>query len=322
VAAAGMPAVSVNGTPVTVGVHGVDTNYEWTFRGIDNSVVQLADAPPGTPNSPLTGADTLDVTYGGNYPYGATAEDAGEIAANEIWERVFEEPNVLDRDVADAMAAAYLERAITTYQAVTYETLQTGIHPGQTQTITCTERNLSGTFMVTDVETYDIGSKTPMVKRRVRAIGGTTILGSWRDVARAWGGRRTGSTSSVVINSSTTGTSTAGIYVDLGGSRNISPARSAGYVPVVDYRLYTATASYGGRVRAQTWAKTSGVSSTVRLYNVTDSSVVATSSVVTSTTASDVTFLASITSGKTYRLDVLSSDGSEGVFAIGSLEAA
>jgi hypothetical protein len=323
VAVAGLPNVFVNDVQQTVGVHGVDTQYQWTFRSSDNAVVQLDEAPPGTPTTPLTGGDTLTVTYSGNYPYAAIAEDAGEIAANEIWERVVEEPTVWDRDVADALAASHLERAITTYQAVTYETLQTGIQPGQTQTITCTERNLSGTFLVTDVETFDIGSKTPMVKRRVRAVGGTTILGSWRDVARSWGGRQLGTTTATAISSSGGTVTVLSSPFFLGGSRNTSVTTSpAGWSPVPDYVPFTAQASVAGRVRAEAWARLPGISTTLRLYNLTDEAVTATGAAVTSQESQPVVFDAAIVAGKTYRLELLPSAAGSAVFGIGVLESA
>jgi hypothetical protein len=85
---------------------------------------------------------------------------------------------------------------------------------------------------------------------------------------------------------------------------------------------FTATTSFGGRVRAQIFTRNAGVTVTARLFNVTDAVAVATSSGVTSQTATEVTFLVSITEGKTYRLEVLSSSSGEGVFGIGVLESA
>ena len=66
--------------------------------------------------------------------------------------------------------------------------------------------------------------------------------------------------------------------------------------------------------------RVSGVSVTCRLYNLTDSSVAAVSTTVTSTTSTSVSFLVAITAGKSYRLELLSSQANQGVFGIGTLE--
>jgi hypothetical protein len=170
---AGFPRVSVNGVAKTVGVNGEDTQYEWTYRQSDNAMVQLTAAPPGTPTTALTGGDTLVVVYSGQHPFTKQADAVAEQVAQGLWEKVIEEPNVYDPVVAQTLADAYVTRYVTTLKRVTYFTFRSGIVPGMTQTITVPDRNLSGTFLITDVETVDVAGIT--FSRKVTAVGGTSV---------------------------------------------------------------------------------------------------------------------------------------------------
>jgi hypothetical protein len=204
-------------------------------------------------------------------------------------------------------------------RTIRYTTRETGIKPGMIQNVTIPAHGLSAvTCLITEIETRAI--TTSVVERTVTMVEGTVNGSSWRDVYKQWAGG-SGPSSGVVVFG---GGDTLSSPVYLGGSRNTTILRSpAGWAPVVDYVPYYAAASFAGQVRAQAWARNSGVSATVRLYNVTDSIVTATSSPVTSTTATDVTpFLAGISAGKTYRLEVQASADNQGVYAIGSLEHA
>ncbi len=318
----GYPTVTVNGTSVSVGVYGVDTHLEWVFRSSDNAVVQLPEAPTGTFHSPLTGGDALVVVYPGQHPFQVQSNDAGEQASQGLWEKVISEPDVFEVDAAQALADAYLDRHIISLKGAAYPTRESGVRPGQTQTMTVPDRNLSGTFLITDVETTDTVDHGFL--RIVKVVGGTTYPGSWRDWYRDGGGGRSGGPSTPSISGTPSApTSQSSWLAHLGGSRAFSSAPNpAAWTPVHDYVSYTAKASFGGRVRAELFTRNAGITATCRLYNVTDSAVVATSSGVTSQTATEVTFLVGLATGKKYRLEVISSSNGEGVFCIGSLESA
>jgi hypothetical protein len=79
-------------------------------------------------------------------------------------------------------------------------------------------------------------------------------------------------------------------------------------VPLVAQETFT------GRVRLDLWARESGAGVTARLRNVTDATAVE-SSEITSTTRTELTFVAPITSGKRYRVQVKRTTGSGGVYA-------
>lgn len=324
VAVAGYPTLSVNGTVMPVGTYGIHTHLEWTFRTSDNTIVQLAEAPAGTFHSPLTGGDTLSLTYPGQYPFLKIADDVGEQATYQIWEKIITAPDVFDFDAAQALADSQLPRYVASYKRVQYLTRRF-IRPGQTQTITVPDRNLSGTFLVTDVETTDTVDHGFI--RSVKAIGGTTLPRSWKELYRQWGkSGGASSPSATVITGGPSGTSSGGFGLPftLGSARSRGQfPNPAAWLPVVDYATYKAPASFGAQVRAQAWAPRNGaVNVTVRLYDETASSVVAAGTAVSGTTPQNVTpFSVGLTLGHVYRLEVVSSVNGEEVRAVGSLES-
>ena len=261
-------------------------------------------------------ANKVYVMGGGDVPYVASEDDGGPTSL--LVEAVIRYPDVLEPTALDALAVQELDRYLLQPRLATYATLQTGIKPGMTQALTVARHDLSSaTFLITEIETRAVTFNT--VIRTVTLIEGTLNSTDWRDVYKTWGGGGTG-TGTILVGTGTPGASVS--TTPLGGSRNTSKAPNpAAWTPVVDWVPYTAPVSYNGRVRAQVWSPSGSV--TVRLYNITDSSVVATSSAVTSTTETDITpFLASITVTKQYRLEAIASVNGEKVFAIGTLETA
>ncbi len=262
-------------------------------------------------------ANKVYVIGGGEVPYVATASDGGP--ASLLIEDAIRYPDILDAGVLDALAPQDLARRLLQPRTVTYSTKRTGLKPGMTQQLTIPAHGISAvTFLIVEIETK--GESVNDVIRTITLVEGSLNAPDWREVYRTWAGGGTG-TGTIITGSG--GPSIAVGTTYLGGSRNTSVAPSpAAWMPVPEYVPFTAQATFGGRVRAQIRARNAGVTVTCRLFNVTDSTVVAVSSGVTSTTATEVTFLTGITVGKTYRLEVLSSAGAEGVFGIGVLERA
>jgi hypothetical protein len=195
---AGFPnPVTVNGDYVHVAEWVGDGSdlFEWTYRASDNSIVQLAEAPTGTAHAALTSGDDLVVIYPAQYPavvYSPTSPPA------DLREKRMSAPDVFDPEVAQELADVYVARYGITYKKATYDTFQTGIVPGMHQTITVSGRNISGTHLVTDVETRDVPTVNSAyrLRRTVTAVSGTTYPGSWRDDYRQMTGG--GGSSSVV----------------------------------------------------------------------------------------------------------------------------
>jgi hypothetical protein len=129
----------------------------------------------------------ISMTYIAQFPYIAQANDVTEQATNGLWEAVYAAPDVFDALVATNLAQGYLNRTVVTTQTVTYQTRQLGLHPGQTQTITVSERNALGTYLITDVVTQH--QSAGWVLRTITATGGMQYRGSRRDAfQRVFGG--------------------------------------------------------------------------------------------------------------------------------------
>ena len=208
---ASFPGVYVNGAYRHTGVWGVDTLFEWTYRASDNTVIQLADAPPGTSNAALTGSDTLAVLYAGQYPIRRMAEDVVSQATYGLYEKTIVDTEVFDPPVVEALAAGYLEQYKGhVVQTVRYSTLRR-IAPGQSQTIIVPDRNINGTFLITDVETWET---TNTLVRNVTAVSGGRYFGSWRDAYRrgGFGGGGGGGTSSGGLVGGSVVVSTGGFF--------------------------------------------------------------------------------------------------------------
>lgn len=186
--------VKVNGDIVNVDEYVASGSlFKWAYRASDNAIVMHTEAPPGTFHAPLGSGETLEVTYTGQYPIRYQADDVVEQGMHGIVERVIAAPDVFDPVMAQALADGYLTRSVVSYKTVRYATFRKAVHPGQTQSILVNDRNLTGTFLVTDVAIYETRNR---LIRSVTAVSGTKYPGSWRDTFRQLtrGGGSSGST--------------------------------------------------------------------------------------------------------------------------------
>jgi hypothetical protein len=170
---------------------GFDLAVQWLYYSTDNTIRRETTGVPDAPGN----LNAISITYDGTREaYAVIAEDAGEIAANGIWERVFVIEDVPSDTTAQALADAELAKRLPVTKTVRYSTLEAGIETGQQQTITVPERNLSGTAVISDVIVTDVG--TDMLLRQVTAVvdSAQTNLGrGWRDVYKLWAGDKSGS---------------------------------------------------------------------------------------------------------------------------------
>jgi hypothetical protein len=248
-------------------------------------------------------------------------DDSVEQAANGIYEDVIS----ADTDsyaTASARGSAYLVERTPTRKIATYTTRTIGIRPNQIQTINLPRRNINNTFLVQTVETYE-GPKKGVLQRDVVAIEGTVVQSSWRDTYRQW-----------AASGSVAGSSSGGVVVLSGGGAKvyflgasaIEAVRSAtptwvaaGAVQVTIDTVERGTTSATVTVRLK--ARAGGVSVQARLYNVSDSASVGSSTTVTSTSWQTVTFAVTLASGsKIYELQVLPGSANQDVSAVGYLE--
>jgi hypothetical protein len=114
------------------------------------------------------------------------ANDTGEQASRGLWETVVEAPDVFSSTIAQALADAYLVQRVAQPRTVEYKTRLSGLRPGQTQTVTLSTRDLSGTWLITEIRT--LGTSGTFIWRTVKAIEGTTFVKDWRQVYQQWGG--------------------------------------------------------------------------------------------------------------------------------------
>lgn len=171
----------------TLGVTG-DSPVQWTYDTVTNTITRTAGVPPN--------GEVYTLYFDGVYSGQATASDAAEIAAHGLWERVVTVESVPSNTTAQALADGYLATSIYATQTVKYRTLDAGLAPGQTQTITVPRRNLAATAIITDVVTRDYGKNR--LDRTVTAIvdNAKTNLGrGWRDVYKLWAGDQSGGSS-------------------------------------------------------------------------------------------------------------------------------
>lgn len=253
----------------------------------------------GTPEAPVT----------------AIANNTAEQTAHQLWETVIAAPTASDTATAQALADAYILQTVLAPKIVRYDTYETGLKPGQTQTITLATRNVNNTFLLTEVETRN--NEANLVMRSVTAIEGSFYQGSWRNLYRQW--------SSGVANVFPVVTSVAGqrIAYFLGGSA-VEAVQSATptWVPssAVQVTLDTvARGSVNAIVTVRLKAASGNV--TARLRNVSDGITVGTSAAVASPTFQTVTFAVTLTAGsKIYQLEVLPSAANVDVSAVGYIE--
>ena len=107
-----------------------------------------------------------------------TAEDATSVAADGDHEYAAQSDDITDQAIADALAATILDEKLHTLKEIEYSTLETGLAPGQTQTVVNTSRGINASFTITQVNTeYVTGAQAV---RRVTAIEGSTFKATWR----------------------------------------------------------------------------------------------------------------------------------------------
>lgn len=144
----------------------------------------------------------------------ASAEDSSQITAHGLWAVRVDAPPETSQDAADALAAGYLAAALPILKQVRYTTPNTDIAPGQSQTITLVDRNVSATFLVTDVELYIQPGSAARLLANVTAVEGVVYKTGWREQAR----RLFGGGASVSAAGFTGGGSSTSRYAQMVGS--------------------------------------------------------------------------------------------------------
>lgn len=262
---------------------------------------------------PISG--DIYVTMHAQFPVEFVAD--GSASPGDVIERVYTAESVFDAIVAQALADSYLARDNIQLKEVEYLTLETGLHPSQTQTITDSRRNLSGTHLIRAVRITD--EMEIVTLRHVKSVTGTTLPGSFIETYRQWSGASVAASAGAVVQ--TFIRQPPSLF--LGGSSTLfqqSPTPT--WVAADAIRVVINTETRGssvGLVRVRLRASSGNV--TARLQNVTDNITAGTSAVVSSSSWQDESFNVNFTAGeKTYELQLLPSVANVDVAGVGYLE--
>lgn len=130
----------------TVGIGGVDSAKDWYWNAGKNEVFQDSGG------TKLTSADTLRVTYVGQYPVTIVSEDTAQVLAQQALEGggttgyvedVLSDPSITTRDAAFQKASALLARFAQKAAKLTFQTSRAGLEPGQLLTVNIPAHDLN-----------------------------------------------------------------------------------------------------------------------------------------------------------------------------------
>lgn len=171
----------------------------WTWDPTTGQLTRDAGAPG-------TGEVTVfkfDGTFAGSW----IAEDAAEIAAVGIWEKVLVFESIPNDTTGQAFANAELAKRIAAIKTVKYVTWEKGLSIGQQQTINVSARNVNGAAVIVDLVSTDLVHR---LRRSVTAVidSTQTNLGrSFQDDYEIWYGDKAGGST---VPATTTGTGFTG----------------------------------------------------------------------------------------------------------------
>jgi hypothetical protein len=182
----------------------------------------------------------FSIQYHGLFIPNAEAEDAGEIAQYGLWEHVEHVTAVTDNVSAQELADALLAQKLASKSEIaTLSTRELGFHPGQTIGIESSLRELTGDFLITQVDTVS-ESGSPRLVRRITAAKSENNDHDWRKVIQQWSEDSTGSSTSAAGSASST-TSSAGAGLGLHATHH----EAGGIDEVTVEQLPTASGSAG-----------------------------------------------------------------------------
>lgn len=164
---------------------------------------------------PLPNGDVVDIKYNGIFEPSATSEDAGEIATYGLWEHVEHVTAVPDDASAQEYADALLAKLLASKdEIVTADTRELGYHPGQTIGIECSDRELTGNYLITEVDTSGQAGGVRLI-RRLTAAKSQNNEHDWRRIYQLWAKQGSGeSTAPVTTTADDLGSGSTGLKLD------------------------------------------------------------------------------------------------------------
>ncbi len=186
-----------DGSTESIGGLNAPIGYIWEYDPVNLTIRRRS--------GPVAPGVDFEFPYHALFEPNAVAFDAGEIATYGLWEHVEAVDAVPDELSAQQLADAILAKKLASKdQFVTYQTRDSGYHPGQFQNLVIPSRVVSGQFLITQVETFAEAGGDLLV-RRVKAAKSLNNDADWRKVYRKWygvgGSSSTSGTTSVVSDS-------------------------------------------------------------------------------------------------------------------------
>jgi hypothetical protein len=157
-----------------------DAPLQWEYNPTNNTITRII--------GPTDATKIYALTFDGVLEQIGEAEDTAGITAFGIWERVILIEKIPEGATAQSLADGYLAQSLPIHYVVRYRTLQHGLAPGQSQTITVPARNLSGTLIITSVRMREFGPARVQYDVEATFSDDTNILKSYQDVYKLWRG--------------------------------------------------------------------------------------------------------------------------------------
>jgi hypothetical protein len=179
-------SITVATVPQTIGIRGVDTGFDW-YWNLGDSTVSQDDGAPAVGNGVA-----IAVTYQGQFPILVNAQDDAQVAqqaaiggGSGIWEAIDSRSNLNDDDSALQIAQGLLRRYGQIPRRLRFETDNVGLHPGQLLTANFAPHNVSGSWLIDQVNASDrFGDALVYV---VEALDGESI-GGWESFFKSLSG--------------------------------------------------------------------------------------------------------------------------------------
>ena len=172
-------SITVDGTPKTIGIRGVETGKDWYWNKASTEIQQ------DDGGTALSDAETLAVTYQGQYPIIVSARNESEIAARAAIEggtgeypHVEDDPTIDSSSVALEKATALLSRYGTIEDVVEWQTDEGGLRAGQLISLDFTKHQVAGEYLIESVSASPRDDVECTLQYTVRALSGDGV-GGW-----------------------------------------------------------------------------------------------------------------------------------------------
>jgi len=155
------PFISIDGVPVAdanIGIREKDKDKLWFYQIGEKGVNQDSSG------TPLTTAQTIEISYKGRFPILQQGRDEKQIAARKgveggvgVYVNVEDDTNLNSADLAEEKVAALLRRFAKVYDVISYETDEPGVFAGMLQKVDLPEHRIVGDFLITGVNLGYVG---------------------------------------------------------------------------------------------------------------------------------------------------------------------